>query len=329
MANMRTINQTYDTEVAWREVLAKAMGGVIDGNFIRGDNEFYKGTHFLLKLEDRISAMLIDVTYKEDVLLEYRKGVDSYVGLYFYIMDNDVSFVHNNESTLLGKDDYNLSVVDSSLDLDYTVNKGTRTFVVCIFMDKIALKDFMEKVPSLRIISKDVFNPKKNTIISMDRMSAVNSILIKNFMNTSYDGSMFEFCFRGLVYKLLSNYLEQLLTKKFIMSKVMRDDVKNIIASKALLMEYIDEVFPGVNFLAEKAFMSPSKYKKLFTKISGVSPGAFFYANKLERAKKLLETGQYTVGEVSEKLNYANISYLAKRFNRKYGIFPKEYQDLL
>ena len=326
---MKIISHRYNNELSWKDVLSKAMGGSIDGNFIRGNNELYEGTHFILPWENKIAAMLIDVTYKESALLEYINNVDYFVGLNFYVMNHDVNLIANNGVALVGKQDYNLSIIDSALDFDFVVDEGTRTYVICIFIHKIVFKEYMDEIPALKAISKDIFNAKKNTIISMDRMNAECSALINDFMKIPYENPLFEFYFRGLIYSLIGSYMEQILTKKFIISKVMGDDVKSILASKAMLLESIDEVFPGVDFLAEKVFMSPSKFKKLFTKISGLSPGSFFYGKKIERAKELLETGQYTVGEVSDKLNYANISYLAKRFNSKYGIFPKEYQNLL
>lgn len=326
---MKTITYSYGTELNLIDVLAEAMGGSIEGDFIKGNNELYEGTHFVMPFDNRVSALLIDATYKESALLEYRSGVDYFVGMYFHVIKDDINFIQNEESTLVGKQDYNLLIVDSLLDFDYVVEKGVNTYVVCIFVYKSVLIEYMDKVPALKLLSKDVFNTEKNTIISMDCMNTDCSILINDFRKIEYDNPLFELYFKGLIYKLIGNYLEQLLTKKFVISKVMGEDVKSIIASKARLLEAVDEVFPGVDFLAKEACMSTSKYKKLFNKISGLSPGAFFYSNKLERAKELLETGQYTVSEVSDKLNYANISYLAKRFNSKYGIFPKEYQSLL
>ncbi|MBF7093486.1 helix-turn-helix transcriptional regulator [Flavobacterium sp. ALJ2] len=326
---MRKITHSYGPGLNWIEVVAQAMGGNIDGNFVRGNNELYNGMHFILPLENNISAMLVDVTYKEKTLIEYRNTVDNFVGVHFYIMNNNLNFVLENESILLGKQDFNLMVVDSILDMDYIVEKGTSVYVVCIFIDKISLKEYMDENPKFKSISKEIFDSEKNTIVSMDRMNIDSLILINDFRKMPIDSPLFEIYFRGLVYKLMGNYLEQLFTKKVVISKVMGDDVKGVIASKALLLESIDEVFPGVDFLAEQVGMSPSKYKKLFTKISGLSPGVFFYSNKLQRAKELLESGKYTVGEVADKLNYANVSYLAKRFNSKYGIFPKVYQSLL
>ncbi|OXA99405.1 hypothetical protein B0A75_11385 [Flavobacterium oncorhynchi] len=326
---MKVIEHCYSLETKWIDVVAEAMGGTVDGNFIKGDNETYTGTHFVLVMEERISAMLIDVSYKETVLLKYKNDLKRFVGLYFYITNHNIDFILDKETAVVGKFDYNLTIIDSALETEYAVNKGTGTYVICIFMDKTALKEYMDKVPRLKTVSKDVFNAEKNTIISMGRMSTESSILLNDFRKLSYDSFLFELYFRGLVYNLIGDYLDQLLEKKIIIGKVIGDDVKSIIASKALLLKSIEGIFPGIEFLAEQVHMSPSKYKKLFTKITGFSPGTFFSDSKLEHAKELLETGQYTVSEVSDKLNYANISYFAKRFSSKYGIFPKEYQSQL
>ncbi|MHC0442828.1 helix-turn-helix transcriptional regulator [Flavobacterium sp. 3-210] len=325
---MKTVNHFHSADLNWIEVLAKAIGGIIDGNFIKGNNELYTGVHFIFEIENELTAMLVDVTYKENVMLRFRTD-DDFVGLYFYVTNHDIDFILKEKSVIIGKQDYNLSLVSSEIDLDYVIDQGTMVYAICIFIDQLALKQYIDKVPSLTSLSNDLFDNEKNTIISMDRMNIDSLILINNFRKMSYENSLLELYFRGLVYQLLGNYLEQLLAKKFIISKVMNVDVKSILASKAMLLESIEGVFPGIDFLARQAAMSSSKYKKIFTKITGLSPGSFFYSNKLQRAKELLETGQYTVGEVSDKLNYANISYLAKRFNSKYGVFPKDYQNLL
>jgi AraC-like DNA-binding protein len=322
---MKTVTYNYNSSPNWVDVLAEATGSTLEGNFIKGDNEMFKGTHFFLPIEDGITAMLIDTTYKEEVLLKYRNENNNFIGLYFYLTNLDIDFILDDQATLLGKLNYNLSVVDSSINMDYIVKKGTRIFVICILFNKNVLKKYFSKITSIADI---VLDSKRNTIIRLDRMGIENLILINDFRKISYDNSLYKIYFKGLVYGLIGNYLEKLNTKKIIIDKTITVDIKNIIASKAMLQNNIEGPFPGVNFLAEQVAMSPSKYKILFAKISGVNPGTYFYNNKLNRAKELLETGKFTVNEVAHKLNYANVSYLAKRFNEMYGVFPKEYQNL-
>lgn len=325
---MKTIVHNNNAAQDWIDVLAKAIGGSIEGNFIKGNNEIYEGTHFILPIEDGITAMLIDTTYKQEVLLKYRNENTNFIGLYFYLTNLDVDFIMDGQSTLIGKLNINLSVVDCTIDMDYIVRNGTRLFVICILFDKDALKKYFAKITKIAPIASIVLDAKRNTIIRLDRMNLDSLILINDFRKITYDNPLYETYFKGLIYGLIGNYLKQLGTKKIIIDKTINVDIRSIIASKAMLQNSIEGPFPGVFFLAEQVSMSPSKYKILFAKISGVNPGTYFYNNKLNRAKEMLETGKFTVNEVAHKLNYANVSYLAKRFNEMYGVFPKEYQNL-
>ncbi|MBW3518671.1 helix-turn-helix transcriptional regulator [Flavobacterium sp. NKUCC04_CG] len=328
---MKVILPHYRVEFNWTEVLAEAMGGVVENHFIKGDNETYRGTHYILPIERDITAMLEDTIYKEDVLVRYTSEDASFVGLYFYDFEgNDVDLVvDNQERSLLGRLNYNFSIVDSDLELDYIINKDTKIFSICIFIKKAALKTYFKNIPNLAPLVDKIFNQNKNTIIRLDRMSTNSALLIQKFKQITYDNLFYEFHFKALVYDLLTEYLKQTTTEKIVIGKALNEDFKNILKSKVYLLSVLEGDFPGVDFLAEKVSMSSSKYKKLFAKITGSSPGIFFQSNKLYKSKELLATGQYTIGEVAAKLNYSSISYMAKRFKETYGIYPKQYQNLL
>ena len=79
---MKVIQHVYSLDTKWIDVVAEAMGGTVHGDFIKGDNETYTGTHFVLILEERISAMLIDTTYKEQVLVKYKNDLKRFEFLY-------------------------------------------------------------------------------------------------------------------------------------------------------------------------------------------------------------------------------------------------------
>jgi len=326
---MRTIVHKYPGDKKLIDVVAEVMGGTIEGNFIKGDNDVYKGTHFLLTLEEGILGMMVDTFYKETTLVHYDEHESQTVGLYFYITDSDVVFRLNKRNNQVGAMDYNFAIVDSSLTTDYVVQKKSNMYVICIFVYKNLLEKYMSEIPYLAEAAKEMFDTEKNTIIRVDRMTPVSMNLIRDFQKIPYDHPHYEFYFKGLLYALISEYLNSLKIGKIIIGKAIGEDVKSILQSKLSMLEAIEYAFPGIDILAEHASMSPSKYKKLFTKISGYSPGAYFLNNKLQKAKELLETKQYTIGEVVVKLHYSSISYFSKRFKEAFGVFPKEYQSLL
>lgn len=326
---MKTILHRYDTSKRFLEVMAKSMGGKTEGNYVKVNNEIYKGTHFTLAIEDGVSAMLFDAQYKEDVLLKYQNKDRRSIGLYFYLTNSDINFIVNKKNASIGKLNYNLSVVDCALSMEYKVQKATKVFIICIWFNKDTLKKYFFKESRFIPVVNNFLNSKTNTKFHLDRMNIESLILINDFKKISYNSPLYEIYFKSLVYGLLGNYLKQLKTRTAVIAKDLTIDERKIIASKAMLLSFIEESFPGIDFLAKQVAMSTSKYKRLFVEISGVNPGTFFYENKLNKAKELLETGKFTINEVSQKLNYANVSYLSKRFSNRYGVPPKEYKTLL
>ncbi|MCD0476338.1 helix-turn-helix transcriptional regulator [Flavobacterium sp. EDS] len=325
---MKVIDHDFDSNRDPLAVIADAVGGVVDGNIVRGDNEIYKGSYSFFNIEEGVLAVLIDVSYKKTLFLKHKNRTNNDgVILYFYLLSTNIDFFLNKKAIQFGKLDYNFIMLDGALDIDYIVKKETHIYGVCVVVKKDTFKEYINKI--CKIKEDVVFDIKKNVIINIDRMSYRSLDLIKKFRKTAPDTPYYEMNFKALVYALLNNYLEQLKTKKMILGKAVNDDIKRIIISKKFMQKNNEREFPGIDFLAAKALMSISKYKKMFTKTIGVSPAVYFSDSKLEKAKEFIETKQYTVEEISIKLNYSSASYLTRRFTKRYGVSPKEYQNLL
>ena len=76
----------------------------------------------------------------------------------------------------------------------------------------------------------------------------------------------------------------------------------------------------SIEALAKICHLSPSFFRKKFSRITGSSPKDFYLARRLERAKSLLESGEFTVGEVSALLGFSSPSYFSRIFSRKIGM---------
>jgi len=328
---MITITYKYNHISNLIQTIARSMGDIVKDNTIKGDNFLYTGIHKMLSLENELSAIIVDVTYHDNAIISHRTNDSSMLGLCFYITNKDLDFNLNLNHVMrpIGQLNYNMSLMDMSIPTDYIVKKGTSIYAICIFNKRTELEKYLHKTSVIEVHKETVLDQRKNTIIRMGRMSNESRNFINEFRKISYDSPSFEMYFKGVVYGLISNYLQEIGANKVVIGKVIGDDLKHIISSKRLLLNLLEEQFPGIDFLAEKVSMPPTKYKKLFSKITGSTPGEYFSKNKLHLAKELLESGKYTVNEVAEKLHYRSISYFSKRFKETYGIFPKEYQSTL
>ncbi|MFH6998679.1 helix-turn-helix transcriptional regulator [Flavobacterium sp. FlaQc-57] len=167
-----------------------------------------------------------------------------------------------------------------------------------------------------------VIDPKKNTMIRFDRMSSDSYHLLSDLRKIKVGGPIFDLNLVGTVHMLISNYLKKIAMNKIIIQTVDQSDLANIIEAQKYLIKNIENPFPSIAIMANRANMSESKFKSLFKKITGATPNSFFMDNKLLLAKELLENKQLSISQVSDRLHFTNNSYFASKFKEHFGMMP-------
>ena len=326
---MREVVHQYGVELDWVADLAGKLGGYVDGNHIIVTGDEWPGLRYVLPINEKITAFVVDVVYNEDIIYRLRNTHHDFVAAFFNLTDGQAVHILDNVSRPIGRWGHNLSIFDSNLCGDYSIKAGSITFMVAIFIKKEALKEYFSQHSHYEKVLESAFDPEQNTFIKFDRMSNQAWWLMDELRKTPATGPLYEVMVTGTVYGLLSDYLDQTINQEIIMEKVVQQDVVNIIASQAGIIDHIEENFAGIHTLAANAQMSETKYKRLFKKITGITPNAFFLKNKLAFAKEDLETGNFTIAEIADKFHFTDASYLIEQFKNAYGITPKEYLTLL
>lgn len=116
---------------------------------------------------------------------------------------------------------------------------------------------------------------------------------------------------------LLCSLLSEICTKVRIKNGMIAPAVNYI---NSHLLEKIE---PDV--LAQLCMMSRSKMYRLFKEETGTNP--IDYRNRLrtEKAKLLLSSDEYTVGEIAELLGFESIYYFSRVFKQHCGVSPLKY----
>lgn len=81
----------------------------------------------------------------------------------------------------------------------------------------------------------------------------------------------------------------------------------------------------SVGSLAELCGMSGTYFRKLFHAVYGTTPGKFFMARRLDRAKEALASG-LRVCDAAAEAGFDDPSYFVKVFRRETGVLPGKYQ---
>lgn len=95
--------------------------------------------------------------------------------------------------------------------------------------------------------------------------------------------------------------------------------------------------FMGQNFaretrlweLAELAGMSPHYFCDLFKRSTGLSPHQYLLRYRIDRAKILLRSPQFGIGQVAKATGFVDQSHFTKVFRRMVGVTPTQFRQML
>jgi AraC-like DNA-binding protein len=91
--------------------------------------------------------------------------------------------------------------------------------------------------------------------------------------------------------------------------------------------ERLDERF-SLEELASLVFFSPYHFHRVFRQVTGLPPGRFFGALRIDAAKRLLLTSDLSVGEVCLEVGYRSIGTFTSQFSRLVGLSPRAFRNL-
>lgn len=80
-----------------------------------------------------------------------------------------------------------------------------------------------------------------------------------------------------------------------------------------------------VKMLADISGYSPSYFKKWFLNKVGCSPIQYVNSVRIERAKELIKTNMYYIGEIAEECGFDNVYYFSNVFKKHTGVSPSKY----
>lgn len=83
-----------------------------------------------------------------------------------------------------------------------------------------------------------------------------------------------------------------------------------------------------VDDMARAAMFSKFHFTRIFRRLTGVSPGRFLSALRLQQAKQLLVSTSLNVADISVRVGYNSVGTFSSRFTRSVGVSPTTYRRL-
>jgi transcriptional regulator GlxA family with amidase domain len=82
----------------------------------------------------------------------------------------------------------------------------------------------------------------------------------------------------------------------------------------------------SVPALAERSFMSPRNFARVFRKEFGMTPAVYVEAVRVERARQELESSDAAVDDIARRCGFGTVETMRRAFRRTLGVSPSDYR---
>ena len=95
------------------------------------------------------------------------------------------------------------------------------------------------------------------------------------------------------------------------------------------VLSVVEASYPNPEFqvddLCRSVAMSRTALFNKLKALSGKGPNDFIRIYRLEKARELLESGEYTIAEVADEVGFSDAKYFSSCFKRAFGVSPSKY----
>ncbi len=304
---------------------AMALESNFDGERLVFHPRIGKGYMRLVELPDGIEAIISDFQFKEDVLLERKKDNHEY----YTLISEELA--HTREFTLkIGSDISSFSNGDRAAQyltsflygVTYYMSKGTGIRGVRVLLSPEWMKHNLAMDENKDVLLR--YLGLKTAGVLYRKMDVETREIIRELVEAGTEEKPLIF-FQTRMLKLIEKFCNWLKQEMVLVPEgrdFSREDINRLIAAEQELLRDFSHPAPTIATLSRKAAMSPSKFKKIFKTIYGSPVYSYFQDHRMEKARLMLLSGQYSVSEVGHAVGYANLSNFSAAFKRKFNQLP-------
>jgi AraC-like DNA-binding protein len=156
-------------------------------------------------------------------------------------------------------------------------------------------------------------------------------VILQQILQCPYNSTMKRMYLESKVLELLVLLVEQDIesrTERNILYVLKPDDIDRIHLAKKVLLERIVNP-PSLPQLARLSGLNECTLKRGFRQVFSTTVFGYLHHYRLEQARQLLETGDMNITEITHAVGFADRSYFAAAFRKKFGVNPSHYAKSL
>jgi AraC-like DNA-binding protein len=293
---------------------------------------FTEGQLRYQEIEEGLWLIVSELEFKVNVHTKavYDDYASDYYFLAFSIYDNPVTPKVDMRINNMELKNNSWAMYKPGIPIDAFHAKGTKgLFFNFSFNKKWIETNFLDKETSSKLLFQKILNAEPGYLTWDGLMTDAQPHALDIWKSLSGD--------RHQAFSKLKVKIQTLEILTIFFSKVYEEDKKPEVSKgvavsndepalkiEQYLVQNLTDHFPGIDFLADKVNVSPSKLKVNFKKVFGQSVYQYFRTKQMELALVMLKEEQVQIKNVSSYFGYENASKFSLAFKKVHKILPSE-----
>ncbi|MBO9611749.1 MAG: helix-turn-helix transcriptional regulator [Dyadobacter sp.] len=333
MPASRPLTITYKNDDQWFAQVGPQLRATFDEDSLRFDNEIGKGDFYRVNIDHGLRVRRVSVMFRKPVV--FKRKITHDPGYYVLASNLSEQFL----ATTTGETLFNLGygtengIYFSSpqLTASYSFEPDIQYHLIFIVMSYGRIHDFISRQPeSQRPMLLSFVNADK-PMYHVECLDTYSLNLLKEMDQQMHGGRTNNLLIHARCLELCFHVLQRMEERKARTHRPATihpaDVIKMNEIRHSLLNDY-QSPCPPVHVAAQRALMSPSKFKTLFRQMFGHSYYQFYKNVRMHKARELLMARQMNVSEVGYMLGYNNISKFTKAFKDAFAVTPGSVMSL-
>ncbi|MCC9070293.1 AraC family transcriptional regulator [Flavobacterium sp. F-65] len=313
----------YSITPAWQQKFVNELDAKIVDNVMSLPPETASGSSYFLEILPDVSVDIIDLVLNRPIHFMRMPYEDDFWIVYYDLSESFSKHIVDDVSHKIGyKSKLNFAIVDNKIASSYLATVGERFYSLRLLIRKSYMKTFFNDSEFEKDF-EEIFDDERKKMFFYGHIDSRSKVILHGLKQQNIDNPSYEFLLKGSVFTLLGYLIERLKAKMPNTGTHFEKDIDAVMLSQQYLLSNLASPFPGIEFLANIAHMSPTKYRSLYNTIFGMSPALFFKNEKLILAKELLESGDFKlISDVAYELGYNKTTYFSSIFRDYFGVLP-------
>lgn len=310
------------------QYVAETLHSEVKDDVLVLPSSFGEGYMEVVELPNGLDVMIAEIDFRSDVMYKREKSTVNFCSLTFNEVELSapLKFVRDGKE-IEDKSEYRSGVVLSS-NLDFTsfiIREKSKAKTINFILSEEWMKQNMLFFEGPQTLQKLALF--KNTLTHPEPFDTQNRILFDEVFYTARNHPMYKMIIKNRAMLLLEYFLSKIYrniqnAEPSVTKKVKDADLSKLMEVESILVKDFSQAPPTIVNLAARTGMSVSKLKTAFKKVYHSGIYEYYQKNRMQKARSLLLTGQFTVKEVGLQLGYTNLSNFSLAFKKEFGILP-------